>query len=169
PESRCHTMGIRCALLQAALLPVSYLQMVGKFLDSKILQSVSPLSLHSLLDSSNNGLNDVVSQATALKSLSPFDVSTCCKGKGCFFPNDCVIGGRDNACSVAFSFHRIDETFVKMELLGAIDGNVDLSAFYVAVGFSDDDDKMGDEPTTECSRLGGEAAPSIKASYILLP
>ncbi|GMT02668.1 hypothetical protein PENTCL1PPCAC_24842, partial [Pristionchus entomophagus] len=95
---------------------------------------------------------------------SPFDVSTCGKGKGCFLPNDCVPGATDNSCAFAFSFRPLDATSVEMELFVALDDDVKEDAFYVAVGFSDDD-MMGDESTTECSRLLSETTASVKASY----
>ncbi|GMT31103.1 hypothetical protein PFISCL1PPCAC_22400, partial [Pristionchus fissidentatus] len=95
---------------------------------------------------------------------SLFDVSSCSHGKGCFLPNDCVPGAATNSCSLAFSFRPIDDNSVEMELYGTIESGITVDSFYLAVGFSDDE-KMGDEAVTECSRLVNEAAPSVKASY----
>ncbi|GMR56437.1 hypothetical protein PMAYCL1PPCAC_26632, partial [Pristionchus mayeri] len=91
----------------------------------------------------------------------PFDVSSCGKGKGCFLPGDCVPGAAENSCSMAYSFRPLDATSVEMELFAVVDGDLTGDSFYVAVGFSDDD-RMGDESTTECSRMVNEGKASMK-------
>ncbi|GMT31097.1 hypothetical protein PFISCL1PPCAC_22394, partial [Pristionchus fissidentatus] len=124
----------------------------------------SAFSMRSLIKPFTSALNSSSSESTDA-ATSPFDVSTCGHGKGCFLPDDCTIGATDeSACKLAYSFRLIDDNTVEMELYGTIVNEVTDTYFWIAVAFSDDD-KMGDEPVTECSRMTNEAAPSVKASY----
>ncbi|GMS80766.1 hypothetical protein PENTCL1PPCAC_2941, partial [Pristionchus entomophagus] len=131
-----------------------------------LFQTVSAFSLRSLLQPISYVFTDpaVNINLNISDAPSPFDVSTCGRGKGCYLPNDCVPGANWLVCSLAFSFRPISAQSIEMELFATIDKDIKSDNFYVAVGFSDDA-KMGDEPTTECSLLSSEKTPTVKASY----
>ncbi|GMR56436.1 hypothetical protein PMAYCL1PPCAC_26631, partial [Pristionchus mayeri] len=125
--------------------------------------TASTFSLRSLIQPISSVLDSsaaVVSEASA----SPFDISTCGKGKGCFLPDGCVPGTGENGCMLAYSFRPLDDVTVEMELYATIENEITDKSYWVAVGFSDDEN-MGHEAVTECSFLTSEKQPSIKASY----
>ncbi|KAF8366989.1 hypothetical protein PRIPAC_84818 [Pristionchus pacificus] len=136
------------------------------FFSATLVSCVSSFSLQSLLQPISTTLNTETTQVlrAVVVGSSHFDISTCGKGKGCFLPADCIPGSPTNPCTLAFSFRPLDRTSIEMELFATLDDDVKEDSFYVAVGFSDDD-MMGDETVSECSRLISEKTPSVKASY----
>ncbi|GMR52407.1 hypothetical protein PMAYCL1PPCAC_22602, partial [Pristionchus mayeri] len=125
--------------------------------------AASAFSLRSLIQPLSSALHSsTVSEAVA--TVSPFDVSTCGKGRGCFLPDGCVPGTSDQACFLAYSFRPLDDVTVEMELYATIENELSEQSYWVAVAFSDDD-KMGDDAVTECSFLASEKQASVKASY----
>jgi len=87
-----------------------------------------------------------------------FDKSSCCHTKGCLFnPPNCSAPGVD--CMSAVSY-KSSGNYTTVELMRALNGT---SMQYVAVGYSKDGIKMGDDMVAACVNDG--AHPQVYLSY----